>query len=401
MSVIKGRPATPNLPAPAPYYDARNEAQFRRQLELLFEQEVVAPRLVSVDLTFDGSDDKLYLRAVGGQGMQSAKFEIDDDAAFGSPKLSVTVALAEGQVSTQSTTALIAAERDKTWYGRVTPYSGASGSGIVGTPLEDSVFVPSEENEDFNYQETFVRQTSTSFRLTIVVNDLALRSTGVEFNKREGAGAATGWVTSWDTTTGVAGVDGSLTRVEDVTVGLGLESEISWRVGYLDANSDQKYIGNTLNTGNLAANTKTLRLSFSSMAPFDDATTWKFVGPSLYLSANGILGSTFVGTVVLPKGVEIVGFRARMKRTDGTNDLAVVYLNRVNDDGATLTTLATLTHAGTGWITYENTSLSDVVDDEAYLVTVVLDPGALSGNDDCGFLWSEIDYITPSLAVTV
>lgn len=152
MAVVKGRPATPNLPAPSQRYDPVNEAQFRRQLELLFEQEVVAPRLVSVDLTFDESDDKLYLRAVGGQGMQSALFEIDDDPDFGSPKLSITVALVEGNTSVQSTVALIAIERGMQWYGRVTPYSGANGSGIVGTPLRDSVFVPLELDESIQLE---------------------------------------------------------------------------------------------------------------------------------------------------------------------------------------------------------------------------------------------------------
>lgn len=91
--------------------------------------------LDQVDLYFNATDGKLYLQATGGAFCASARFQVDDDAAFGSPLLDETLALVDGQVLTASTAVLAAAQTGRTWYGRVTPINAG---GVASAPVGDA-----------------------------------------------------------------------------------------------------------------------------------------------------------------------------------------------------------------------------------------------------------------------
>lgn len=97
-------------------------------------------QLVSVDITYDQKLNTLSLKAVGGNGVASARWEISDDPAFGTTILNTSDTLIDGESKTKTTAALTAAQRFKKWYGRVTPYSGAGLTGTQGTPMQDSVY---------------------------------------------------------------------------------------------------------------------------------------------------------------------------------------------------------------------------------------------------------------------
>jgi hypothetical protein len=128
--------------APA-QYDQNNEAQFRAMVEQVFaslQRAPVPPRIESVDLTFDG--DALSLKAIGGPEVMTALFEIADNADFTDPIVSTTEALTVGAAHTESSSSLAAADRDKKWYGRVTPYSrAATGGAWPGVPVQDAEYV--------------------------------------------------------------------------------------------------------------------------------------------------------------------------------------------------------------------------------------------------------------------
>ncbi|HEX7239354.1 MAG TPA: hypothetical protein VF263_03730, partial [Longimicrobiaceae bacterium] len=105
------------------------------------------PWLESVDLTFDESSDFLTLSAVGGAFCRSARWQFSDSATFATTLHSADLALLDGQRA--SATFSAASWRNRTIYGRVTPYNGALAptavSGLAGQFQQDSEFVPASE----------------------------------------------------------------------------------------------------------------------------------------------------------------------------------------------------------------------------------------------------------------
>ena len=133
---------------------------------------------------------------------------------------------------------------------------------------------------------------------------------------------------------------------------------------------------------------KTIRIPHSELVPFTDNVTFRHqVG---WLSGNNT-GSTltFNGAVVVPKGVTITRFRARLYRAiDSASYLSTAEFFRTNDDG-TATSLGIVTHTGTGFATFESSVLTELVGDNAYVVRSALLTAVI---DNARFLWFEIDY---------
>jgi len=148
----------------------------------------------------------------------------------------------------------------------------------------------------------------------------------------------------------------------------------------------------TVKVGTVAspsAITKLLRIPHCELVPAASGTASQFASGYAAPGTNSTF-TVFRGSVVLPKGVTITAHRFRGYR-NAVGDIATVTLERINTND-TVTALNTLTHATTGWATTSN-SLSQLVGDEGYLVTVNLQ-GVVAL--DARYAWYEIDYTMPS-----
>lgn len=143
--------------------------------------------------------------------------------------------------------------------------------------------------------------------------------------------------------------------------------------------------------GALSSISKTIRIPYGQMLPRFDSG-WRL--DSYAHPKTAASNIQFDGSVVLPKGVTVTGFRVRTYRQN-TGDFAEAKLFR-SDDSAALTTLATLTHATTGWATLADTSLNDAVGNDVYYINVSLTVAGGGADFDARFLWTEIDYDMPS-----
>jgi hypothetical protein len=106
------------------------------------------PWLESVSLSWDEVADQLVATVAGGAFTQSAKIEVDDDPAFGSPMTASNQNVADG-ARVSATFALVSGDRGKTWYLRVTPYNGVLSAGVptgfAGSPQFGQAAVPASE----------------------------------------------------------------------------------------------------------------------------------------------------------------------------------------------------------------------------------------------------------------
>lgn len=124
----------------------------------------------------------------------------------------------------------------------------------------------------------------------------------------------------------------------------------------------------------------------SHTSPWETAFRW-------YLFADNVGASNtdVVASVVLPPGVTITDLRARLFRLN-TSCSAIFAFYRVDDDS--WTSVGSITHASTGWIT-GSTSISELVQSgNSYFAQVTLDDDTLKDQARIG--WIEIGYTTPS-----
>jgi hypothetical protein len=158
---------------------------------------------------------------------------------------------------------------------------------------------------------------------------------------------------------------------------------------------DDLFIGptKTVKVGTVASPlsiTKTLRIPFAECLAANNLTEYT-TGLTSVLPRLANTTAFLRASVLLPKGVTITVFRARMNRDDATNDVAEAKLYRVNDD-ATASPLATATHTTTGLATV-SASLSQLVGDESYTAQVELKGFAV--NNDAFLVFFEIEYTMP------
>lgn len=106
------------------------------------------PTVSGVDLTFDEATDRLRLTAVGATHCRSALFEISADPTFATGVTTARVSLVSAGEHTLNR-AVVSADRNKIWYGRVTPFNGPLtntptplNTGLAGVPVRDTQFIP-------------------------------------------------------------------------------------------------------------------------------------------------------------------------------------------------------------------------------------------------------------------
>lgn len=241
-----------------------------------------------------------------------------------------------------------------------------------------------------------VTRSGTTATLTLTIADPTLAITAIQFNKREGDGALTGYVSTWDSSSGTIGVNTALSRSENVSVPDGKDSEIRWRVIYTDAAGNSRTIENTVHLANLRTITKVLRVPFSEMIPAVDTDTWNVTGSAIRPNAT-LNTSNFMGSMVLPIGVTITNVSARLFRNT-SSDTAFVLFVRGDSSGGAGSTLATLTHSTTGWQTISS-GISELVDSgDSYFFNVELQSNSAAA--DSAFAWLEVTYSVPSYAAS-
>lgn len=234
-------------------------------------------------------------------------------------------------------------------------------------------------------------RSASSATLTVTILDEDRRVTAIEFNKREGSGSATGWVSLWDTTTGTIGTDASLIRSEAISIPAGLDSSAEWRVKWRDQRGAEHVDGGPIPLSNLASVTKTLRLPFTAVAPTDETVRWSYENGYLRPGATGGPGAQFRCVAPLPSGVTTSAIRARVYRETGS-DVATLSARVVDDNGGA-TSAGSVSHSSTGWQTI-SLSVSQAIGTVALLLTIDLQ--SVSSTLDSRLTWIEVDYSTPS-----
>lgn len=269
-----------------------------------------------------------------------------------------------------------------------------------GTGLESSALIKAEIGYQtgsippkVHAQLTRVGGVAT---LSLTITDPEKRVTAVEFNKREGGGMATGWVSSWDTSTGVPGTDADMVRTEAVAVPAGTDSEISWRVRFTDETGFSRTLGDTVPVSNLGGVAKSIRISHQAFRIQPDSSPWASGKLSL---ATGPSGAVFAeAPLVLPPGVTITHLRIRGQRQSPQDEIVRMELYRIDaaDNTPTLATAA-ITAQGTHTAA---AALGEVVQ-PAYtyglFLSLVGNPSAPVGPT---FFWTEIAYFAPDYSKT-
>lgn len=138
--------------------------------------------------------------------------------------------------------------------------------------------------------------------------------------------------------------------------------------------------------------TKTLRFPHGELVAETSSTLFALVDEYIRGSSIGN-DNKFYGSIVVPRGVTITAFRARIYSDTFASDTVSINFRRVNGDG-TSTSLATVaTDADATWQT-KAASVTETVDDETYVIRVTLHPVGIA--DHARFAWAEIDYTMPS-----
>lgn len=152
-------------------------------------------------------------------------------------------------------------------------------------------------------------------------------------------------------------------------------------------------VGTQATTG---VRSKTLRVGFNQVVPALNTETWDAQNGFLWPNAT-LVTRTYEGAVLLPKGVVIKSFAARLRR-GGSGGAATVFLKTASS-AAAVTTLATCTAttvATTSFNTITKTTLNQTVGEtETYFTHVQLFSTASAGASRASFLWAEIGYDMP------
>lgn len=276
-------------------------------------------------------------------------------------------------------------------YAKAFAYSATGAGGNESTTAIQTQYVRATANPPKVMED--LQRSGTSATLTLTIRDEQLKITAVEFDKREGDAATTGWVSSWDSTSGTVGSSQALTRAEGVAVTAGKDSEIRWRVTYTDELGTSRTIGNTIPISNLATLTKKIRIPHTAfLTGHNPLITPRFLDYTTgYARPETVNQTNAFASVVLPKGVTITEFNAFLYR-NGVGDVAIVDFYRVSATG-TGTLLATVTHATTGWATC-TASLSETVGDDTYMAYLTLTPA--SNVDHARISQVEPEYSSPA-----
>lgn len=238
--------------------------------------------------------------------------------------------------------------------------------------------------------------------LTATVIDFDRRVVSIEFNKREGSGAATGWVSTWDTTTGTIGTDASLIRIESVSIPAGLDSAAAVRLKWRDQQGQEQIEEYPVPLAHLSSTTKTYTIPFTSFKEqtYGLAEIKQFGSGPEYIRATSATAVNLYASAILPVGAVVTDMRVHMYRT-GVSDSASFTGWHIPSGGTPTnkSPLASVSALAT-WETVEGTLTEfTVAARDTILFSIQLD--ALATGDDVRAQWCEIEYRAPTAIVTL
>ncbi len=250
----------------------------------------------------------------------------------------------------------------------------------------DTEFVPPR------VQVTGIRSGNT-VTITLEVDDPSLAVTAIQFRKKDSGGSlGSSWLSSWDTSTGTIGSSRSLTRGEGVTSEPGLDARLLWRVGFTDETGATQYEGGEVDLTQLdQVDDRPLRFPHTLMVPDRDSEQWALGDAHMQPVAANVQLDCHMA-LVLPPGINLTAVRMRGYRF-GVSDKCEAIIKKIDDSGQVTSTLATLTHSGTGW-TDTPAGLSETVSDDHTYVAEINVKGVASPPDG-KFGRIEFDYDRP------
>lgn len=209
-------------------------------------------------------------------------------------------------------------------------------------------------------------------------------------------GTPTGWSDVWTTSSGTAGVDATLERTLDVTVEPGTDVDVMYRISFTDEEGNTKTIGGDIPLANLQPVLKTLWVPNTSLKGESTSDTWAHRGG--YVEADtGELATALVCSVTLPQDTILKKLLVRWYRATVSDGLSVV-LRRCND--TTASTIASLSHSSTGWVTDEVTlGTEETIGVYSYECDFVL--GNASTSSDTAIARVGFQYEAPTYAKTI
>jgi hypothetical protein len=156
---------------------------------------------------------------------------------------------------------------------------------------------------------------------------------------------------------------------------------------------------NTVKVGTAATPgvlTKTLRIPYALAIPFVETTKFTVWVPPASLRTHdaGNVNHFYYAPAMLPKGVTITNFAARLYRAAGICIAEALLIQCA--DNETSATIATDTLAVNAAWTTVTAALSQLVGDEAYVIQVNLNDGGAGLSGDTRWMWCEITYTMPS-----
>jgi hypothetical protein len=249
-------------------------------------------------------------------------------------------------------------------------------------------------------QLSLVMVSDTVAEATLSLTDTLLRMVpgSLEFAKKEGQGADTGWVSTWDSSAGTAGTDINLTRVEQIAIVLGVESKFRWRAFYYDHDNNQKPLGDTVSVSNLKGVRKEIIIPFAMFERVGTGgagtnaiqTNMDSGMPSNRGPVSDGIASEDYAPLVLPVGVIIREAYAYGYRTVVGDDFDF-FIYRIAYNSAPTAIASTVSHSTTGWQKVDLGPLNETVpSDTFYHIMLVMTEA--SGRNTCTHRGARIFY---------
>jgi hypothetical protein len=268
-------------------------------------------------------------------------------------------------------------------------YSGAGGTGTESSAAVTTTVDRGNANRP--KEQIDVVRSGTIATVTMTLRDEQLKVTALEYNERVGDGAASGW-TAWTGGTGTIGVSKDLVRSRSVSVPDGKDSEFRYRFTFTDELGISRPIEGTVPLPNLQAASKTIVVPCHAFVPeIASSVEMRFTDDLGWPSST--TASKHYATVLLPKGITITAFTARLRKGTGTDSTAASFRKSSRTTTGSITTISTITASSNGDVIYSN-GTSELVGDDMYTIRVDFDPDTITTN--CGVFWCEFSYTSPS-----
>jgi hypothetical protein len=295
---------------------------------------------------------------------------------------------------------------------RAIGYTGLDGTGdqtemvearaVFGVPHQPRIFAQATRAED-------------EVTLSLQVEDLSLVVTQVEFRTR--ASDASTW-SSWSSigfVSGSIGVDQHLSRSSVIAAPAGKDTQIEWRVIYVNEQGSTNSVGDVILAANLTELTKQIYVPHSAFTPrvvlattgspnYTVQTLFSFnhtddrglevVRPSHWVD--------HVGPVLLPPGTIVTQLEMRSWRRTSVGGFVQLTLTEGTITGGSVTVGTLIRSSGSGWNSTFIFGVNKTVGTLPLMAWLLVEPDSLMSNPGAGhaFRWLVVTYLAPGYAFT-